>query len=296
MRNLGRDWKRAWVLSLMLCGAAFGCSSGSSSGQGTGGQSGKLGQPGCTRNPDCSACGDCYSRCYCYTSSAKCAGDCGLGTGGTGATGAGGTGTGGSGAGGSGTGGSGTGGSGTGGSSGSGTGGSSGSGTGGSSGSGTGGSGTGGTTSDPFAAARQKCIDHINALRKTKGRAPYTRWTSIESCVDGEATYDSTHGPHADFIAGNTCGAYSQGECPGQGPSSVTQCIDLMWAEKDQAICSGCDSCPSMQQCFAGNCPNCQCTTSNPTCGHYVALVVASQSMAACGFSTGSPYMTIDYK
>jgi hypothetical protein len=69
-----------------------------------------------------------------------------------------------------------------------------------------------------------------------------------------------------------------------------------MWAEKDQAICSGCDSCPSMQDCFAGKCANCQCTTSNPTCGHYVALVVGSQSMAACGFSSGKPYMTIDYK
>jgi hypothetical protein len=114
--------------------------------------------------------------------------------------------------------------------------------------------------------------------------------------VDEEATYDSTHGPHAAFIAGNSCGASSQGECPGQGPSSAAGCIDLMWAEKDQSICSGCDQCASMSDGWAGKCANCKVTTSNPTCGHYLALVTSSFTMAACGFSTGSPYMAIDYK
>ncbi len=287
---------RAWLFSLMMCGVAFGCSSGSSTQ--FGGQDGGVGQPGCTKAPDCGACTSCLARCYCQTGLSSCANSCSSGTGGsgTGGSGTGGSGTGGSGA--TGTGGSSTGGSSTGGSStgGSSTGGSS---TGGSStgGSSTGGSGTGGSTSDPFAAARQTCVDHINQLRATKNRTAYTRWTSIESCVDGEATYDSTHGPHAAFIGHvNTCGEHSQGECPGQGPSTVTNCIDLMWAEKDQSICSGCDSCPSMQQCFAGNCPNCLCSTGHPTCGHYMALIDPTQTMVACGFSTGSPYTTLDYR
>jgi hypothetical protein len=69
-----------------------------------------------------------------------------------------------------------------------------------------------------------------------------------------------------------------------------------MWSEGDQSICSGCDSCPSLNDGFSGNCPNCKVQTSSPTCGHYLALVVASFSAAACGFSTGSPYMAIDYQ
>ncbi|MCC6664595.1 MAG: hypothetical protein IT375_12655 [Polyangiaceae bacterium] len=156
--------------------------------------------------------------------------------------------------------------------------------------------GSGGGSSDPFEAARQACIDHINQLRAGKGRAPYQRWTSAESCVDGQATYDSTHGPHAAFSSGNSCGAYGQGECPGSGPGSVVSCIDLMWAEKDQAICANCDACPSLNEGFAGKCPGCSVTASNPTCGHYLALVSPSFKAAACGFSTGSPYMAIDYQ
>ncbi len=216
----------------------------------------------------------------------------GSGSGGTAGASTGGTGTGGSGTGGTGTGGSGTGGTGTGGSGTGGTG-TGGSGTG---GTGTGGSGTGGSSSDPFAAARQTCIDHINELRAGKGRAPYTRWTAIETCVDEQATFDSANGPHAAFVGGKNCGASAQGECPGQGPTSVTGCIDLMWAEKDQSICSGCDACPSMADGWAGKCANCKVTTSNPTCGHYLALVTSSHTMAACGFSTAKPYMAIDYK
>lgn len=114
--------------------------------------------------------------------------------------------------------------------------------------------------------------------------------------MDGEATYDSTNGPHAAFISGNTCGASSQGECPGSGPENVVGCIDLMWSEKDQAICSGCDACPTLNDGWNGKCPNCKVQTSSPTCGHYLALVVASQTTAACGFSTGAPYTAINYQ
>lgn len=210
--------------------------------------------------------------------------DGGSSTGGAGGSGAGSAATGGSSTGGSSSGGSASGGTSSGGAP--------------SGGASSGGAATGGSggATDPFEAARQSCIEHINQLRATKGRAPYQRWTAAESCADEQATYDSTHGPHAAYVAGNTCGAASQGECPGQGPTSVTGCIDLMWAEKDLSICSGCDACPSMSDGWAGKCANCKVTTSNPTCGHYLALVTSSFSMAACGFSTGSPYMAIDYK
>ncbi|MFO0569984.1 MAG: hypothetical protein U0263_30335 [Polyangiaceae bacterium] len=159
-----------------------------------------------------------------------------------------------------------------------------------------GGGGAGGTSSDPLEAARQACIDHINQLRAGKGRAAYQRWTSAESCVDDQATYDSSHGPHAAFVGGNSCSAYGQGECPGSGPEQVTSCIDLMWAEKDQAICANCDACPSLNDGFAGKCPGCQVTTSNPTCGHYLALVSPGFKQAACGFSSAGPYTAIDYQ
>jgi hypothetical protein len=40
----------------------------------------------------------------------------------------------------------------------------------------------------------------------------------------------------------------------------------------------------------------CKVQTSTPTCGHYLALVVSSQTIAACGFSAGSAYTAINYQ
>jgi hypothetical protein len=136
-------------------------------------------------------------------------------------------------------------------------------------------------------------VDHINQLRATKSREPLLRWNAGEPCADQNATYDSTHSPHADFLQGNTCGASSQNECPGLGPSSVVQCIDMMWAEKDQEICAGCDQCPSVSDGWAGNCPDCKVGSGNPTCGHYLSLL-ASTYQVACGFSTEGPYTAIN--
>ncbi|MEB2321900.1 MAG: hypothetical protein OZ921_05255, partial [Sorangiineae bacterium] len=44
--------------------------------------------------------------------------------------------------------------------------------------------GTGGGPTDPYAAARQACVDGINQYRATLGLAPYARWTSAEACAD----------------------------------------------------------------------------------------------------------------
>lgn len=99
---------------------------------------------------------------------------------------------------------------------------------------GTSGAGSSGTTgsSDPYASARQACVDKINALRATEGKAPYQRWTEAESCTDGEAESDSgTKTAHGAF---GTCKESAQDECPGwpNDPNKiVTGCLQDMWDE-----------------------------------------------------------------
>lgn len=99
--------------------------------------------------------------------------------------------------------------------------------------------GTGGTGSvDPYATARQTCVDRVNQLRATKGLGPIARRASAESCADGQAKTDSETGKaHSAF---NAClsqvpgwtGA-AQNECPGWGSvaDTLAGCIDAMWAE-----------------------------------------------------------------
>ena len=116
-------------------------------------------------------------------------------------------------------------------------------GTGGTSGSGGSGSagmsGSGGSGSvDPYAAARQTCVDRVNTLRATKGLGPIPRLPSAEACADGQAKKDSESGvAHSAFgdcvnqVQGWTGAA--QNECPGYGSvaSTLSSCIDQMWAE-----------------------------------------------------------------
>jgi hypothetical protein len=203
----------------------------------------------------------------------------GTGGGTTVTTSSGGSATGGSSTGGSATGGSATGGSATGGSA---TGGSA---TGGSS---QGGSGAG----DPYEAARQACIDKINQLRATKNRPPYTRWTSAEACADQQATQDEQNGdPHGAF---GQCGENAQNECLGGGPGGIESCLDMMWAEKDQPGCAGCDACADA---YDPNCPNCDFygSQTGDVCGHYVNLSANYFSRAACGFSSVGSWAVIDF-
>jgi hypothetical protein len=80
------------------------------------------------------------------------------------------------------------------------------------------------------------CVDKVNALRATNGLSALTRMLNQEACTDGSAKYDFTHGAHADYERGNTCGGRSgQCECPNYpstGPySSIQFCMGQMWAE-----------------------------------------------------------------
>ncbi len=180
----------------------------------------------------------------------------GASSGGSGAVGSGGAATGGSG--GVGTGGASTGGSGGAGTGGAATGGSGGAGTG---GAGTGGAatgGSGGSTSDPYATARQQCVDKINEYRATLSLPPYQRWNAKETCADGEAKSDSETGKaHGAFPS---CGEWAQNECPGYPSvsSTVTTCLAQMWAEGPGA--------------------------DFQTHGHYINMSSTKYTKVACGF------------
>jgi len=154
---------------------------------------------------------------------------------------------------------------------------------------------TTGTGTDPYAAARVICIDHINSLRATKGLPPYTRWQAVETCVDQEATKDEqTMMPHGAWLSGAyTCNGNGQNECLGQGVAGITQCLDQMWAEKNQANCSGCDACNGG---YNPNCPNCDFYGMNgPECGHYVNMSALYFTGAACGFSSLGGWDAINF-
>lgn len=151
---------------------------------------------------------------------------------------------------------------------------------------------TTGTGMDPYAALRQICIDKINALRATKGLPPYARRASSEACADGQATADeSANSPHSQF---GQCGESGQNECLGAGPNGIESCLEQMWAEKDQAGCSGCDAC---NQAYNPNCANCDFYGNNTgdVCGHYVNMSALYFSEAACGFSSLGGWDVIDF-
>ena len=149
---------------------------------------------------------------------------------------------------------------------------------------------------DPYAQYRQECIDKINALRATKGLAPYDRWASAEMCVDQQATHDAeTNSPHDAWSNGTpACGGYGQNECPGWGAPSISSCLDSMWAEKDQAGCAGCDACDTFDI-FQNNCPNCVFNGST-VCGHYVNMSSKTFGAAACGFSADGSWAAINFQ
>ena len=146
---------------------------------------------------------------------------------------------------------------------------------------------------DPLAEARIACVAKINELRATQGLPPYSRWTGIESCVDGQATADQAAAdPHGTF---GDCGESSQNECIGHGVGGVESCLDSMWAEKDQAGCSGCDACNDS---YTPSCPNCDFygEVTGDVCGHYVNMSALYYSEVACGFSEEGGWVTIDFR
>ena len=87
-----------------------------------------------------------------------------------------------------------------------------------------------GSTGD--GSLEQLCVDTINQYRATLGLKPYVRWTTAETCSDGEAASDSKTGKaHGAF---GTCGEMAQNECPGwPGPADtmIPSCLKSMWGE-----------------------------------------------------------------
>ena len=128
---------------------------------------------------------------------------------------------------------------------------------------GSGTTGAAGGGADPYAAARQACVDKINMFRATLNVAPLTRWTAEEACTDGEAKSDSASGTaHGAFGA---CKESAQDECPGWGSvdsiaGGTKSCLDQMWAEGPG--------------------------TDFSTHGHYINMSNPKYKMVACGYTT----------
>jgi hypothetical protein len=115
-----------------------------------------------------------------------------------------------------------------------------------------------GPSDDPYAQARQDCVDRINAFRATEGLPPYERWTSAEFCVDGQAQSDSISGEaHGAF---GDCDENAQNECPGWGSVDdiIQDCLQDMWDEGPGE--------PFEEH------------------GHYINMSSTQYDMVACGF------------
>lgn len=120
----------------------------------------------------------------------------------------------------------------------------------------------------------QHCVDTINGYRATLGLAPYARWQSNESCVDGQALADGTaNSPHSAF---GDCGEWAQNECPGWSGTPldiIDGCLAQMWAEGPGADFN--------------------------THGHYINMTSTSYTKAACGahmFGGGDTWATQDFQ
>lgn len=154
-----------------------------------------------------------------------------------------------------------------------------------------------GSSTDPNEAARQTCIDKINALRATKGLSPYGRWTAAETCVDAQATSDEQTGQaHGAWSGGgDTCNGSGQNECLGGGAGNIEGCLQMMWDEKDQPGCAGCDACADA---YSSSCPGCDFygSATGDVCGHYVNMSAKYLSEAACGFSELGGWAAINFR
>ncbi len=117
---------------------------------------------------------------------------------------------------------------------------------------------SGGASGTASGSAAEICVATINEYRKTKGLAPYARWTDAEACTDGEAQSDAmTKKAHGAF---GKCGELAQNECPGwPGPATtmIPKCMKSMWAE-------------------------------GPGGGHYDAMSSTKYTKVACGFGVAS--------
>lgn len=134
----------------------------------------------------------------------------------------------------------------------------------------------GASNSGQYAQARQACVDAINHYRSTLGLKPYARWSSAETCADGQAKSDSQSGTdHGAFTSGNACGAIAENECPNWPSvgSIVADCLQRMWNEGPGSN-------------FEAH-------------GHYIIMSSTRYSRVACGFYVtpqGSVWAVQDFK
>lgn len=146
---------------------------------------------------------------------------------------------------------------------------------------------------DGFGLLRAACFNEINRLRATEGHAPYALWagSSIETCMDQQATYDETQQVAHDAWNGKkypTCNGNAQDECEGYPltVAGITQCLDAMWNEKNKPNCAGC-SAAACQAKYTPSCANCDYSgTKGYECGHYVNMSADWLVKGNCGFST----------
>ena len=114
-----------------------------------------------------------------------------------------------------------------------------------------------GPSSDPFAAARQSCVDRINQYRSRVRMGPLARDASTESCDDEESRLDArSNRAHGSF---GKCGERAQNACPNYPGASVedvlTKCLQQMFDE-------------------------------GPGGGHYDNMTSTKYSRASCGFES----------
>jgi hypothetical protein len=87
-------------------------------------------------------------------------------------------------------------------------------------------------SSDPYAAARQQCIDGTNAYRAQVGAPPLAARFDLNVCSDGDARGDATNGTVHGMAGG--CPMSAQNECPGwpSPPSGMlSDCLKQMFDE-----------------------------------------------------------------
>ena len=112
---------------------------------------------------------------------------------------------------------------------------------------------------DPFAQARQSCVDRINGYRARVRVAPVARDPSTEPCGDEESRLDArSNRAHGSF---GKCGERAQNACPSYPGASV------------EDILSKC-----LQQMFE----------EGPGGGHYDNMTSTKYTRASCGFEAMS--------
>jgi hypothetical protein len=132
-------------------------------------------------------------------------------------------------------------------------------------------------------SARQACVDRINMHRASIGLAPLARASaSTEACSDRGAMSDATSNM-AHSSAGMCAGTGAQDTCPslpvggGTGAtllSSLTQCLDQMWAEGPPPAGTSVTQCiQNYSGCFLQH-------------GHYINMSDSYMvhSIVSCGF------------